>query len=124
MTNENPVIALYGIYNANGGLLGELAYLTGKILGQTHCALCDITHSGISEKADFKACRASLSVPLTTLHINEQEEALAQFTHNRAPCVVGKHQNGAFSLLLDEDALEACHTSVDAFSKALTSVLS
>ena len=32
-----------GVYDADGGLLGELAYLTGRILGIAHCALCDIT---------------------------------------------------------------------------------
>ena len=36
----------YGVYHADGGIIGELAYVWGKIRGTAHCALCDITHRG------------------------------------------------------------------------------
>ena len=35
---------LVGVYDADGGLPGELAYLWGKLRGTRHCGLCDITH--------------------------------------------------------------------------------
>ena len=114
---------LYGVYNANGGLMGELAYVTGKLLGTTHCALCDITHGLVKEKASFQACRQELPIPLHTLHINEQEPALAEFTNARTPCVVGKRTEG-FVMLLDAGALEACSKSVDSFTEALRAALS
>ena len=123
MSNENPFTAVFGIYNANGGIVGELRYLAGKLFGQTHCALCDITHSGISEKKEFKACRESQPVPMQVLHINEQDDDLATFTQGQTPCVVGQRQNGEWVVLLDADALEACHRSVEAFSKALDAAL-
>ena len=39
--------ALYGIYNADDGIMGELAYVWGKIRGTAHCALCDESNSGL-----------------------------------------------------------------------------
>jgi len=120
---ESPKIqALYGVYNANGGLFGELAYITGKVLGTTHCALCDITHGLVKEKASFTACRADFSAPLKTVHINEQPHGLAKFTAGRTPCVVADTQTG-FVMILDARALEACEKSVDGFSRALTDAL-
>ena len=35
---------LVGVYNANGGIVGELSYVLGKVKGSAHCALCDISH--------------------------------------------------------------------------------
>ena len=95
----------------------------GKLLGRAHCALCDITHSGISEKKAFSTCRNSLPIPLTTLHINEQPKELAEFTKDQTPCVVGQRESGRWIVLLDADALEACQRSVEAFSQALHSAL-
>ena len=44
-------IEVVGVYHANGGVLGEIAYVFGKILGQTECALCDVTHGLLFEKS-------------------------------------------------------------------------
>ena len=119
----HAITELIGVYNANGGLAGELAYVTGKLFGTAHCALCDITHGWVKEKAAFKDCRRSVSVPLRTVHINEQEESLADFTRGHTPCVVGRTDAG-FIMVLDEAALEACEASVDAFSEALQAAIS
>jgi hypothetical protein len=37
-------IRLTGVYNANGGIMGELAYVLGHLVGARECNLCDITH--------------------------------------------------------------------------------
>lgn len=42
MKSENR--AVYAIYNAESSLVGELAYMAGKVIGNRACALCDITH--------------------------------------------------------------------------------
>ena len=42
---------ILGIYNADGGLWGEMRYITGRIFGKSHCALCDITH-GVAGNSD------------------------------------------------------------------------
>jgi len=44
---------LYGIYNAEGTLLGELKYLFMKLSGRGSCALCDITHTFAWKKPSF-----------------------------------------------------------------------
>jgi hypothetical protein len=46
---------LVGVYNANGSVGGELAYFIGARLGRAHCALCDITHGLVRERATWKA---------------------------------------------------------------------
>ena len=38
-------------YHADGGPIGEVRYIIGKLLGTAHCALCDITHSPFRRKA-------------------------------------------------------------------------
>jgi hypothetical protein len=38
----STVIRLIGVYDADGGLRGEIAYLAGK-LGGHHCSLCDVS---------------------------------------------------------------------------------
>ena len=38
-------------YNADGGIVGEVRYVIGHLLGTAECALCDITHSPPQAKA-------------------------------------------------------------------------
>ena len=47
MPGINKVI---GIYHADGGIIGELKYFTGKLFGGSKCSLCDITHSTAERK--------------------------------------------------------------------------
>lgn len=122
-TQSLQVHALYGVYHANGGLFGELAYVAGKVLGTTHCALCDITHGLVKEKPSFSACRTAFVAPLKTVHINEQTKDLAQFTAGRTPCVVAETSAGWLMLLTKAD-LEHCNHSVAVFISALEEALS
>ena len=113
---------IVGIYHADGGLLGELRYVVGKLLGTTHCALCDITHGAVREKSSFRSCRESLELPFRALHLNEQGAGLASFTRGKTPCVVGR-KGTQWHLLLGPEALEALNGSVDAFDEALKAAL-
>ena len=63
---------IHGIYNADGGIIGELQYVLGKIMGKAHCSLCDITHSYISKKKSWKALESRGEFGINLLHINEQ----------------------------------------------------
>ena len=109
---------MIGVYDADGGLRGELAYLTGRLLGVVHCALCDITHTGSGEKSGFRALRRSLGVPVTTIHRNEQSPALSEVTRGRLPCVAGETANG-YELILGRVDLEACRGDVPCLEAAL-----
>jgi hypothetical protein len=113
---------LWGVYHADGGALGELKYLLGKLTGEAHCALCDITHGSLTKKPAFRVLERELGVPLRLVHLNEQPEALATATNGRTPCVVGEADAG-FRLLLGPSNLEDCHGSVDRFRQALERAL-
>jgi hypothetical protein len=106
------------VYDADGGLLGELAYLTGRLLGLAHCALCEITHGPAGEKPAFQATRRSLGVPLVTLHRNELPEPLRALVAGRTPCVVGETE-GVAEVLLGRADLEACRGDVLCLEAAL-----
>lgn len=110
-----------GVYDADSGLLGELAYLTGRMLGLAHCSLCEITHGVSGEKPAFEATRASLGVPLDTLHRNDQPARLREITHGRTPCVVGETGDG-YELLLGRSDLEACRGDALCLEAALKRV--
>ena len=109
---------IYGIYNADGGIIGELKYVLGKIMGKTHCSLCDITHSYIWKKNSWKALESSGDFAINLLHINEQEPELRGFTQGNTPCVVAKEVNG-IRILLNSEQLESCNKSVSRFQKSL-----
>jgi len=112
---------LWGVYHANGGLLGELSYVLGKVRGTAHCALCDITH-GIRMKEEWKVLASSLELPLQLVHLNEQPPALAAVTEGATPCVVEETDEG-FTVLLGPQQLESVGGSVQLFSALLREAL-
>jgi hypothetical protein len=113
---------LVGVYNADGTLRGELAYVVGKMLGRAHCGLCDITHGAVSEKAEWKACRTALPVQFDTFHRNDQPDEARPLTDGRLPAVLADTAAG-YVYLLGPDELDACGKSperlVDAVHAAL-----
>ncbi len=110
---------LWGVYHANGGLLGELAYVIGKVRGTVHCGLCDITHgSSIRPSAAWRDLEARLDVPIVLVHLNERPAALAAATEGRTPCVMLETARG-FERLLGPEDLDACQGSVECFEAEL-----
>lgn len=116
------IASLTGVYNADGTVTGELKYALGKMFGSAHCALCDITHRGISEKGEYKRCRDALPVPMNTVHLDERDETLRRFTEGKTPCVVG-HTDKGLVMVLDRAALEACEADVTKFRDALEAAI-
>lgn len=115
---------LYGIYNADGGLVGEARYVVGHLLGLTSCSLCDITHSPIRRKPEWDAMVAALDIPLTVLHRNELAPDLSDWVSSiTLPAVVGKTNTGDFVLVLDAERLEQPSGSVSAFQALLVEAL-
>ncbi len=113
---------IVGVYHAEGSLRGELAYVVGKLLGRAHCALCDITHAGVSEKPEFRTCRGSFVVPIETVHLDERDDAVRRYTEGKTPCVIGLTSEGPV-MLLDAAALDRCGASVHRFELALRAAL-
>ena len=114
--------AIWGVYHADGGIVGELRYVFGKIRGTAHCALCDITHSYVSEKKTMKECRSNSPVPFHLVHLNEQSEGLQSITEGMTPCVVAETDED-FHIILFSDELEECNKKVELFQEKLDAAL-
>ena len=118
------ITRLIGIYNADGGIVGEARYVVGHLLGLTSCSLCDITHSPIRRKPEWDAMVRSLDVPLTVLHRNELSPELTLWAGSLTlPLVVGLSESGSFSRVLDSESLAATNGSVTAFRSILIEAL-
>jgi hypothetical protein len=121
MTVEpRPVDELVGVYNADGGVVGELRYVAGKILGRAHCALCDITHRGVTTRAEFSQACERLPVPFVLLHLNERPDDVRDASDGAVPCVLAR-VGGDLVVLLGPEDLEACGKQVGEFERRLRS---
>ena len=109
---------LTGVYHADGGVIGELSYVVGKITGSAHCALCDITHGGARMKKGFAACQSELPVKLELVHLNERSPAVRAETEGNTPCVVA-HSDDGLTIVLSREQLDGLDGSVGRFRAAL-----
>ena len=98
-----------GIYNANGGFVGELEYIVGKVLKARHCSLCDITHGlSIKGKDEWIELVKSFPIPVETRHLNELDEDIYNLVKDNAPCIVYVDDNES-KIILDENELDSCN---------------
>lgn len=117
------VSEIVGVYDADGGLLGEAAYVWGKVRGTRHCGLCDITHSTVRRKREWDRMAATLPVPVRLLHLNELDDDLAAaVAATRAPVVLAR-DGGAWRELVGAQELDEMDGSVDAFDVCVRSRL-
>ena len=118
---------LIGIYKADGGILGELSYFFGHLVGIKSCSLCDITHSPIKKKNDFKAFEKRLlderGIAFRLVHMNERTEAEFAASQGREPCVLLQYGDGSISMFLDYVELKTSKGSVRSFEKLVESRL-
>lgn len=98
---------LVGVYDAKGGVRGELSYILRSRLGGQHCALCDITHGVLHERVAWRRCRSALPVPFDLFHRRDQPVALRLVAGDRAP-VVAAETDAGFVLLTDPSDIAAC----------------
>jgi hypothetical protein len=115
------VIRLIGVYDADGGLRGEIAYLAGKVAGR-HCTLCDITHSPVRRRREWDAYASTLPVPFDLVHRNERSRAVAEATEGREACVVAECDDGSIVFLLGNADLEQAR-DVAGLASALAAAL-
>tara|TARA_Y100001970_G_C13944766_1_gene705043 strand:- start:113 stop:496 length:384 start_codon:yes stop_codon:yes gene_type:complete len=111
-------LTIYCIYNADGSLTGELAYLFKKYLYGFKCSMCEITYNRFTTKKDWKKKISQLDISLKTVHLDEQPDDLSKFSQNKAPCVVGKNQDG-FKLIFTNSDLKMINGDVDLFFEVL-----
>jgi len=117
-TENVTVTELVGVYHANGGILGEAAYVIGKVFGRAHCSLCDVTHSPIRRKASWDAFVADCGIPFRLLHLNELDSDLSRAVDGRSPVVLGR-SNGEWVRVLEPDDIDAVHGDVAQFEGSL-----
>jgi hypothetical protein len=108
-----------GVYHADGGLRGELRYAIGKVRGDAHCGLCDITHRGVRTKAQWKAMVQDLSVPFELVHLNERDSDVRAASAQRTPCVLVRTRDGDLVFLLGPGDLDRLGGDVAAFAARL-----
>ena len=118
-----PVVEVVGVYDADGGVVGEARYVVGHLLGRTSCSLCDITHGSLRRRPEWDAMLSRVPVPVRVVHRNEATED-ERAAWSGLPAVVGVRADGRRTVLLDPTALAALGGSVPAFEEALLEALS
>ncbi len=115
---------IIGVYHADGGAVGEVRYVLGKLLGTAHCSLCDITHSPVRRKPEWDRMVARLGIPVTLVHLNEQAADVRGATAvTGSPVVLGRTSEGTLVPLLTPDRLDGLVGSVGDFEAALRAAL-
>ena len=118
---------LIGIYKADGGIVGELSYFFGHLIGVRTCTLCDITHSPIMKKSSFKALERHLlaehGVAVRMLHMNERNEREQKASEGREPCILLEYPDESISMFIDSADLATLSGSVSSLKKLIKSRL-
>jgi hypothetical protein len=120
--SRTRVTRLTGVYHADGGVRGELAYVFGRLRGTAHCGLCDITHSTVRRKREWDAYVSGLPVPFDTVHLNERSDQVRVATDGRTPCVVAHTEDG-LAILVPAEVLDQTGGEVSAFATVLAAAL-
>ncbi len=105
-----------GIYHADGGIIGELKYFTGKFFGSSKCSLCDITHG--KKKNVWKSCERKIRMPIDFLHLNERNSNLEKYTRGLTPCIVGKTSTN-YVMLVTKRELKDCKGNPEALANLI-----
>ena len=110
------ITKLIGIYDADGGIFGEMKYFASKIFTNNHCSLCDITHG--KEKSEWEKCERQLPIAIDFVHLNERNEAMQEYTNGATPCVIGKTATG-YVTIISKKELEQCQGNVKKFESLI-----
>jgi len=118
-SNSAKIVALYGIYDADATILGELSYWIGARLGIRHCSLCDITHSLFKQKSTWQECVKELKenhgVDFHAYHRNDQPDQVRKVIAGNYPAVVAEDSSGKFSLFMNDAEISNCYSSPEKF---------
>jgi len=109
------------VYNADGGLRGELRYVFGRLRGAAHCSLCDVTHAGLRRRPGFDAACEQLPIPLELSHRDEIDQSMTEVIGGRYPCVVIVDPDPV--VLLGPEDIDACARDPDALIMRITQEL-
>jgi hypothetical protein len=118
---------LIGIYKADGGVIGELSYIFGHLIGIKSCSLCDISHSPVKKKSAFKKLEQELlrdhGIAIKMIHLNERNDRELKASAGREPCMLLEYPDQSISMFLDAVDLKALSGSVASLRKLILSRL-
>ncbi len=118
---------LIGVYNANGGFAGEIAYFFGHLIGIQSCTLCDVTHSPVRKKSQWRdleqRLQDDLGYQIVLVHKNERTPEQHLASAGREPCVLIEDDEGQLSMIMDWNDLKLSKGDVTTFEKILRSKL-
>ena len=110
------ITKLIGIYDADGGIVGEIRYFVGKIFSNKHCSLCDITHGKSKDK--WATCKKRLPITIDFIHLNERNDEIKKYTQGVTPCVIGKTASG-YVTVITKNEMGECNGDVKKFEKLI-----
>ena len=119
---EERVGRLIGVYDADAGMLGELAFVTGRVLGLVRCALCEIMHGPRGDEPNLRGLTLAHGIEIRMLHRNEQPPDLRRVTEGNTPCIVAETDRGYEALVTRAD-LESCQGDVVCLDRLLQRAL-
>ena len=115
-------IEIIGVYHANGGLFGKLAYGIGKLLGTRSCALCDISHGVIRQKRTVTDWQHEFPYFIRFKHLDELDDLTSEYVQGATPCVV-LATGSARTILLSAADLAEIHGNEESFFRLLETAL-
>lgn len=123
---QNPhrqITDLYGVYDADGTLVGEAAYWIGARFGLRHCSLCDITHSLFTVKSEWQQCvsklHADYGITFSAYHRNDQPDEVRAVIAGDYPALVSRDSEGNFEIFLTADEINRSSTSAEEFMQRI-----
>ena len=119
MTEGDGATEYVGVYDADGGVRGELTYMVGHLIGAVHCGLCDITHSPVRRKPAWDAMVARLGVPFRLLHRGEMPPDVAAAVADRDLAIVLAKVGSTWVVALSDRDLDEVNGDVAQLDTAL-----
>jgi hypothetical protein len=118
---------LIGVYQIDGGIVGELKYFFGRLLGAKTCSLCHVSRSLIRKKPAFKALEEHLlaqhGILVRMIHPNERNDRELKASGCREPCILLEYPDQSMSMFLDSTDLKALSGNVGSLAKLIASRL-
>lgn len=115
-------VKLFAIYDADGSLFGELAYLWRKCTGRAECSLCDLSHGWNPLGRRGWRQRKGATASVSWIHRDELPSHVSTQIIGQLPCVV-IDRNDQIEVLISSKALQACDGDFDAFERLLSQKL-
>ena len=118
MADEERVLELIGVYDADGSVAGEIRYWVGARFGRAHCALCDITHGPFRSRPKWRVLREALPVDFSTCHRDDAPVGVVEACDGAFPAVLARVRE-ELVVLLDAVALEGLGGDVECLADAI-----